>query len=124
MNWMKIFWRRLSQMTLMTVLVSGLWILGFSLTSAQAAPNLIGNTDETGLTGERLSAVINCLPKELSEPDLGRALKEMGNDYLERTFQLKDNPKLNQAEIAFGQCLEGKGYTLRAEQFRNLQQES
>ncbi|MGB3190221.1 MAG: hypothetical protein WBB43_12485 [Limnoraphis sp.] len=108
----------------MTVLVSGLWILGFSLTSAQAAPNLIGNTDETGLTGERLSAVINCLPKELSEPDLGRALKEMGNDYLERTFQLKDNPKLNQAEIAFGQCLEGKGYTLRAEQFRNLQQES
>ncbi|ERT04440.1 hypothetical protein M595_5619 [Lyngbya aestuarii BL J] len=124
MDWMKRFWHRFSQMTVMTVLVSGLWILGLSLTPAQAATNGMGYADETGVTGERLSAVINCLPEELSEPDLGRALKEMGNDYLERTFQLKDNPKLNQAEIEFSQCLEGKGYSMRAEQFRNLKQES
>lgn len=117
---MSLFLRRVGQMTLTTVLVCVLWILGFSFISAQALPN----TDETGVTAERLSAVIQCLPEELSEPDLGRALKEMGNDYLERTFQVKDNPKLNQAEVEFSQCLERKGYTLKAEQVRNLQQES
>ncbi|MDY7023877.1 MAG: hypothetical protein SWJ54_21450 [Cyanobacteriota bacterium] len=112
-------WNRVRQMTLTTLLVSVVWIVGFSFISAQALPS-----SEMSVEGERLSAVIKCLPEELSEPDLGRALKEMGNDYLERTFQLKDNPKLNQAEIEFRDCLESQGYTLQAEKVRNPQQNS
>ena len=59
----------------------------------------------------RLSAFIACLPKELSHPSLKRALDEMGNDQLERIFNLKSNPKLSQAEIELKSCLNSKGFT-------------
>jgi len=61
--------------------------------------------------GERLAAIVDCLPKELSQPSLGRALSEMGNDQLERAFNLKQNPQLSQAEVAFENCLASKGFS-------------
>ena len=98
------------------VLVGLICLQGISPLSAQARG--IDNPEDV-VQAERLSAVISCLPKQLSEPDLGRALSEFGNDYLERTFLLKDNPKISEAEVEFSNCLENKGYTLRAEQVRD-----
>jgi len=63
------------------------------------------------LEGKRLTAVIDCIPKELSRSNLGRALNEMGNDQLERAFNLTDSPKLSEAELAFNNCLKRKGFT-------------
>jgi len=59
----------------------------------------------TSVEGDRLSALITCLPKQLSQPDLKRALGEMGNDQLERAFNAKTNPKLSQAEADLATCL-------------------
>ncbi|UBF29777.1 hypothetical protein K9N68_36740 (plasmid) [Kovacikia minuta CCNUW1] len=55
--------------------------------------------------GDRTMALITCLPKQLSQPSLKRALNEMGNDQLERAFNLKASPKLSQAEIDLANCL-------------------
>ena len=63
------------------------------------------------LQGKRLTAVIDCIPKELSRSNLGRALTEMGNDQLQRAFNLTDNPKLSEAELEFNNCLKRKGFT-------------
>ena len=60
---------------------------------------------------DRTSAVLACFPKQLSQPNLKRTLSEMGNDQLERIFNLKANPKLSQAEIEFKDCLNRKGFT-------------
>jgi len=60
---------------------------------------------------DRTSAVLACLPKQLSQPDLKRTLSEMGNDQLERIFNLTDNPKLSQAETELKDCLNRKGFT-------------
>jgi hypothetical protein len=55
--------------------------------------------------GNPMNALITCLPKQLSQPNLKRALSEMGNDQLERAFNLKANPKQSQAEINLANCL-------------------
>lgn len=60
--------------------------------------------------GERLTALIACLPKQLSQPSFKRALSEMGDDQLERAFNLKASPKLSQAEIELKGCLNRKGF--------------
>ncbi|NJN60069.1 MAG: hypothetical protein HC879_22620 [Leptolyngbyaceae cyanobacterium SL_5_9] len=58
-----------------------------------------------------MSALITCLPKQLSQPDLKRTLSEMGNDQIERILSLKSNPKLSQAETELKDCLSLKGFT-------------
>jgi hypothetical protein len=58
---------------------------------------------------DRLKALVGCLPKQLSEPSLKRALSEMGNDQIERAFNLKVNPKLSEAETKLQNCLSRKG---------------
>lgn len=63
----------------------------------------------------QLKAIEACLPEDISaeNEDIGdrvaRAFGEMGNDFLERAFNLKDNPTLSDAEIAFRDCLQSKG---------------
>ena len=63
----------------------------------------------------QLDAVEACLPKEISasNTDIGdriaQSFGEMGNDFLERAFNLTDDPTLSDAEIAFRDCLQGKG---------------
>jgi hypothetical protein len=60
---------------------------------------------------ERFKALVNCLPKQLSQPDRERTLSEMGNDQLERVLNLKSNPKLSQAEIELATCMGRQGFS-------------
>ncbi|MGF1512511.1 MAG: hypothetical protein ACFB5Z_02270 [Elainellaceae cyanobacterium] len=94
---------------------------------AQAAPQQAGQNSYFSdiYSGEVLSmdqfdsaqldAIEACLPSEISaeNEDIGdrvaRAFGEMGNDFLERAFNLKDNPELSDVEIAFRDCLQSKG---------------
>ncbi len=108
-------WQRAGQMFALLACVSMVWLFGIGFLPAQAATTEMMQQDQD-TPAVRLAAVIDCLPKQLSEPDLGRALKEMGNDYLERAFQLTDDPDVSKAEAEFAQCLKNKGYDLRANQ--------
>lgn len=109
----------LLQQTLLTSLLVGLiWLSGLPLNSALAMPNIVTAlpkeiasqlVDSTSVEGDRMSALITCLPKQLSQPNLKRALSEMGNDQLERAFNLKANPKLSQAEMDLANCLNHQG---------------
>ncbi|MGL5083424.1 MAG: hypothetical protein ACRC8A_18240 [Microcoleaceae cyanobacterium] len=111
------FQKMFGRAVILGLMVCLFWLSGTGFVSAQAASNSSVYRGEI-VAPERLAAVISCLPKQLSEPSLARAIKEMGNDYLERTFQLKKNPKVSQAEAEFGSCLRDKGYELRVDQFR------
>lgn len=96
--------------TLITgLLVSLIWLPGIFLNPAFAAPVAIEKMAmriaESPAESDRMSALIACLPKQLSQPNLKRALSEMGNDQIERALNLKDNPKLSQAETDFASCL-------------------
>jgi len=68
--------------------------------------------------GSDLTAVAECLPKQLSEPNFARALKESGNDFLERVLLnfegTYSDRKLSEAEIAYRECLQQKGIDLDA----------
>jgi hypothetical protein len=105
--------------TLLSSLLIGLICLtGISIKPASAAPNATSVipgaiaslvVDSTSSEDDRMSALIACLPKQLSQPNLGRALSEMGNDQLERAFNLKANPKRSQAETDLASCLNRPG---------------
>jgi len=103
----------LSQTLLTGILVGLIWLPGFLISPAFAvasgammpvdvAPQLVNSTSAEG---DRIAALAACLPKQLSQPSLKRALNEMGNDQLERVFNLKANPKLSQAEVDLADCL-------------------
>jgi hypothetical protein len=101
-----------------TLLIGLIWLPGLLMDSAIAAPinaseqaeRIISQAVEP-IEGDRMSALITCLPKQLSQPNLKRALSEMGNDQVERILSLKSNPKLSQAEIELKDCLTRKGFT-------------
>ncbi|MGB3616137.1 MAG: hypothetical protein WBA10_20255 [Elainellaceae cyanobacterium] len=63
----------------------------------------------------KLDAIEACLPEDISasNTDIGdritQAFGEMGNDFLERAFNLKDDPTLSNSELAFRDCLQSKG---------------
>ncbi|NJL86898.1 MAG: hypothetical protein HC886_14540 [Leptolyngbyaceae cyanobacterium SM1_1_3] len=64
--------------------------------------------------GNDVSAIAKCLPQQLTEGDLQRALDKFGNDYLERVFDLKEDYseyKISQSEKEFQACLERQGIT-------------
>jgi hypothetical protein len=93
-------------------LVSFIWLSGLSINPALAMP--IANAMPEGINlqsfnsavgDDQTSDLIACLPNQLSQPNLKRALSEMGNNQLERAFNLKTNPKLSQAEIDLASCL-------------------
>ena len=104
----------LIRQTLLTgILVGLIWLPGFLISPAFAvasgavlpvnvAPQAVSST---ATEGDRIAAVAACLPKKLSQPSLKRALNEMGNDQLERVFNLKVNPRLSQAELDLANCL-------------------
>jgi hypothetical protein len=101
-----------------SLLISLIWLPGLSINPALAVPIVAAGTEGSSVQiidsvakSNRLSAFIACLPKELSHPSLKRALDEMGDDQLERIFNLKSNPKLSQAEIELKSCLKSKGFT-------------
>jgi hypothetical protein len=106
--------RVLKQTLLTSLLIGFVWLPGLPLHSALAMsngtvamPTVLTSQLAVSSSAEsdRMSALITCLPKQLSQPNLKRALSEMGNDQLERAFNLKANPKLSQAEIDLANCL-------------------
>ncbi|WP_193200762.1 hypothetical protein [Nostoc sp. MG11] len=102
--------------TLLTGLLAGLiWLPGLPFNSAIAMPNSLASTATPAKGDERLIALISCLPKQLSQPSFKRAWDEMGNDQLERAFNLKTNPKLSQAEIELNNCMKRQGFTSQSE---------
>ncbi len=102
---------------LISLLIGLIWLPGF-FDAALAIPDLaalpaatkLQPVGSTSLEGERLTALIGCLPKQLSQPSFKRALSEMGDDQLERAFNLKANPKLSLAELELKGCMNRKGF--------------
>jgi hypothetical protein len=98
---------------LANLLMSLIWLLGLSISPALAVPVVTAAMPEeidsqvisSPAESDRMIALIACLPKQLSQPSLKRALSEMGNDQLERVLNLKPNHKLSQAEADLASCL-------------------
>lgn len=70
--------------------------------------------------GEDITALVECLPPQLREGDLKRAIAESGKDYLERTFNMKEDSseyKLTEAEKEYRACLSSKGITPATEKY-------
>jgi hypothetical protein len=112
------FFSLLHRTLLMSFLTSLIWLPGLSLTPALAMPNAAVSEEvasqaagSTTARDARMLALIDCLPKQLSEPNFNRSMGEMGNDQLERILNLKSNPKLSQAEVELKSCLSSKGFT-------------
>lgn len=96
----------LRRIILTGLLASFIWLPG--LFSADAAFAMPKNRE---VKGDRLGALVSCLPsKQLSQPNWARAWDEMGNDQLQRVFNLTASPKLSPAEIAIAQCMSQKGF--------------
>ena len=102
--------------TLVSTIVILLWLPGLSITASAmpinstATPGSITSQGiDSAADGDRISALIDCLPKQLSQPSFKRAWSEMGDDQLQRAFNLKPNPKLSQAEIELKNCLDRQG---------------
>lgn len=96
--------------TLITgLMVSLIWLPGIFLNPVLAAPNvsekMAMRIADSPAESDRMRALIACLPKQLSQPNLKRALSEMSNDQIERALDLKANPKLSQAETDLASCL-------------------
>ncbi|NJN87488.1 MAG: hypothetical protein HC881_15745 [Leptolyngbyaceae cyanobacterium SL_7_1] len=108
----------LRQALLTSLLIGLLWLPGLTFGAANAAPKqpaalagiASGLLDSPSRESDRMSAFTACLPKQLSQPNLKRALSEMNNDQLQRVFNLKVNPKLSQAESELKSCMSLKGF--------------
>jgi hypothetical protein len=105
---------------LMSLLMGLLWLPGLSLPPVLAASNVgIAGSEaaaskavsSTTAQDARMLAFIDCLPKQLSQANFNRSMGDMGNDQLERMFNLKSNPKLSEAEVELKGCLSSKGFT-------------
>lgn len=98
--------------TLLASLLIGLiWLPispAFAGNLAAEMPKMATRRLDSAAEIDRMRAFIACLPKELSKPDLKRALSEMGNDQIERALDLKVNPKISQAETKLASCLKLK----------------
>lgn len=95
------------------------------LQNAIASPAMAESSDTANqyiaADGTDLTEVVQCIPDQLSEGDLGRAIAESGQDYLERVFQTKsqyDDYTIGQLEEEFQTCLQQKGITPAAQQYQ------
>ncbi len=112
------FFSSLGRTVLTSFLIGLIWLVGLLPNPALAASN--NSAAKLGKKGsqvteladksDRLDALVACLPKRLSEPNLDRALDEMGNDQLERVFNRTDKPKLSKAETELKDCLIRHGF--------------
>lgn len=100
-----------------TLLVGFLWLPGWlaspalalSINSAVFSGQIPAPIISSAPEADHLNALITCLPTELSQPSLKRALSEMRNDQFERALNLKASPKLSKAEVALATCLNSQG---------------
>jgi hypothetical protein len=102
----------LRQTLLTSVLIGLIWLSESSLSPAFAMPDAAISEktisrviDSASAESARMNALITCLPKQLSQADFKRAWNEMGDDQLQRAFNLTANPKLSQAEIELKSCM-------------------
>jgi hypothetical protein len=103
-----------------SVLIGLIWLPGPALNPLLAEPivttavveEMDSQVVDSTVKSDRMIAFLACLPKQLSQPSLKRAWDEMGNDQLERAFNLKTNPRLSLAETEMESCLSYKGFTL------------
>ncbi|NMF86022.1 hypothetical protein [Nodosilinea sp. P-1105] len=95
------------------VLLAGMiWLLS-SLYAPAYAENSPDVERYIAADGTDLTAVAQCLPKQLSQGNLARVLRESQNDFLEKVFDVKDNYsdyKLDDSEVEYLACLESKGF--------------
>jgi hypothetical protein len=115
-SWFQNF-RSVAQSLLLGALIA-LVSLGFSI--AQPAYADAGQSSEQYIAadGTDLTAIALCLPKELSQPNLKRALRESGNDFLQKVFSVKNDYteyKIDQAESQYLDCLESQGFVSQVE---------
>lgn len=92
------------------LLVGLIWLPGLS-SSALAAPEKSASQPVNSVEGDRISALLTCIPLQLSQPSFKRAWSEMGNDQLQRVFHLTTTPKLSQAETELASCLSREEFT-------------
>ncbi|MEM1368576.1 MAG: hypothetical protein AAGG02_11275 [Cyanobacteria bacterium P01_H01_bin.15] len=101
------------------ILLAVLWILKSPATSAPtpqktSQPLTIISAEREPDT-ERLAAMLNCLPAQLTiqnqdiEDRVNRAWTELKNEQLERMLDLLDEPTLTDAEAQFEACLQAQG---------------
>ena len=92
--------------------------LGFGFAQPAYADAVQSAEQYVAADGTDLTAIAGCLPKELSQPSLKRALRESGNDFLQKVFSVKDDYteyKIDQAESEYLDCLESKGFVSQVE---------
>mgnify|MGYP006270330121 CR=1 FL=1 len=102
----------------LAILVMGLLSLGIGLEQPAYADNSQTTGEYIAADGSDLTAVALCLPKELSQPSLKRALRESGNDFLQKVFSVKEDYteyKLDQPESEYLDCLKSKGVVSQVE---------
>jgi hypothetical protein len=110
--------RSLAQRLALICLVGVMTLLA-GTASAVAADSMADTPKYMAADGRDLTAMAECLPKQLSEPNLSRALQESKNDFLEKVFDLKsdyDSYKLDETEVAYLACMESKGVTPQIKQ--------
>jgi len=106
-------WRSLAQRFVLCLSVG---LVGLIMATAPPAnaDTLADPSQYIGADGRDLTAMAECLPKKLSEPNLARALEESKNDFLEKVFDVKpdyDDYKLDVTEAEYLSCMESKGVT-------------
>lgn len=96
---------------LATLLIGLIWLPGLSDSAIAAPQRITSPTASSANRSDRISALIDCLPTELSQPNFKRVWNELGDDQLQRIFRLKDDSKSSQAEAELATCLSRKGFT-------------
>ena len=119
MSLIRRFFRAATQKAIFGVLVAVV-MLCFGLAQPASADSADSSVAPRYIAadGSDLTAFAQCLPKELSQPSLKRALQESGNDFIEKVFNIKGDYreyKLDEAEVAHLNCMEQKGVTPQVE---------
>lgn len=104
-----LFVNLLRRTSVVVLFVSLIWLTGLPMSSALAS-STASAVVAVPVQSERLNALISCLPRQLSQPDLKRTWSEMGNDQLERILNLKPDFKRSQAETELASCLSRQGF--------------
>jgi hypothetical protein len=99
---------------ILACLIAFMGVLYFGLVQPAYADNSEVSPKYIGADGTDLTAMVECLPKTLSQPNLALALTESGNDFLQKVFDLRDNYddyKVESVEAEYLTCMQSKGVT-------------
>jgi len=114
MSTFQLFTRGAAQRLALALFAGLLWLSSSLFAAPAYAAESSAAKRYIAADGTDLTAMVQCLPKELSQGKIDRALKESQNDFLEKVFDVKDNYddyKLDEIEVAYLACVESKGVT-------------